>query len=114
MKNCLKTLLFKSFPTSTPSLPENIYVTAEIVTMLADLTRIADVGTYFSLPAYATASMDTSSSASTNNTVTTTNNNNSNNASNSVAMNVTNVNTNITNTTNTNNNNNSVSTMDIS
>ncbi|ORE07717.1 hypothetical protein BCV72DRAFT_304347 [Rhizopus microsporus var. microsporus] len=101
----------KSFPTSTPSLPENIYVTAEIVTMLADLTRIADVGTYFSLPAYATVSMDTSSSASTSNTVTTNNNSNSNNASNSAAINVTNVNTN-TNTTNTNNN--SVSTMDIS
>ncbi|GAN04857.1 protein SCAI-like isoform X2 [Mucor ambiguus] len=46
----------KSFPSSWPSLPESIYVSTEIVTMLGDLTAIADVGTYFSLPAYATTS----------------------------------------------------------
>ncbi|KAF1806505.1 hypothetical protein FB192DRAFT_1272735 [Mucor lusitanicus] len=46
----------KSFPSSCPSLPESVYVSTEIVTMLGDLTAIADVGTYFSLPAYATTS----------------------------------------------------------
>ncbi|KAI8647743.1 hypothetical protein BD408DRAFT_407738 [Parasitella parasitica] len=46
----------KSFPSSSPSLPESVYVSAELVTMLGDLTAIADVGTYFSLPAYATTS----------------------------------------------------------
>lgn len=45
----------KSFPSSSPSLPDSIYVSTEIVTMLGDLTAIADVGTYFSLPVYATA-----------------------------------------------------------
>ncbi|CAO3671664.1 unnamed protein product [Rhizopus stolonifer] len=58
-----------SFPTSTPSLPDSIYVSPEIVSLLGDLTRIADVGTYFSLPAYATmANMTSSISSSTNNT----------------------------------------------
>lgn len=37
-------------------MPESVYVSSEIVTMLGDLTAIADVGTYFSLPAYATSS----------------------------------------------------------
>ncbi|EPB82152.1 hypothetical protein HMPREF1544_11113 [Mucor circinelloides 1006PhL] len=46
----------KSFPSSCPALPESVYVSTEIVTMLGDLTAIADVGTYFSLPAYATSS----------------------------------------------------------
>ncbi|KAL9544317.1 hypothetical protein MBANPS3_007693 [Mucor bainieri] len=46
----------KSFPSSCPSLPESVYVSTEIVTMLGDLTATADVGTYFSLPAYATTS----------------------------------------------------------
>ncbi|KAI9365026.1 protein SCAI, partial [Pilaira anomala] len=44
----------KSFPSSFPVLPESVYVSTEIVTMLGDLTNIADVGTYFSLPSYAT------------------------------------------------------------
>ncbi|KAI8075637.1 hypothetical protein BDF21DRAFT_423328 [Thamnidium elegans] len=44
----------KSFPSSFPSLPDSVYVSSEIVTMLGDLTAIADVGTYFSLPSYAT------------------------------------------------------------
>ncbi|KAG1462195.1 hypothetical protein G6F46_003884 [Rhizopus delemar] len=66
----------KSFPTSTPNLPESIYVSSEIVTLLADLTRIADVGTYFSLPAYATT-VDMISSTSTTTNHTTNNGNNS-------------------------------------
>ncbi|GAA5798761.1 hypothetical protein HPULCUR_004167 [Helicostylum pulchrum] len=44
----------RSFPSSFPSLPDSVYVSSEIVTMLGDLTAIADVGTYFSLPSYAT------------------------------------------------------------
>ncbi|KAI8979535.1 hypothetical protein BDF20DRAFT_870179 [Mycotypha africana] len=47
----------KSFPSSLPHLPETIYVSTDIVTMLAELTAIADVGTYFSLPTYATVSV---------------------------------------------------------
>ncbi|KAI8065378.1 uncharacterized protein B0P05DRAFT_589953 [Gilbertella persicaria] len=54
----------KSFPTCCPSLPESIYVSTEIVTMLGDLTAIADVGTYFSLPAYASATNNTSNTLS--------------------------------------------------
>ncbi|KAI7888173.1 protein SCAI, partial [Mucor mucedo] len=51
----------KSFPTCSPALPESVYVSTEIVTMLGDLTAIADVGTYFSLPAYATSAATTAS-----------------------------------------------------
>ncbi|KAI9281116.1 hypothetical protein BY458DRAFT_553021 [Sporodiniella umbellata] len=63
-----------SFPTSTPSIPDSIYMSPEIVTLLGDLTRIADVGTYFGLPAYATA-VETTPSLSSNASTTMNNNN---------------------------------------
>ncbi|KAI7897571.1 uncharacterized protein BX663DRAFT_565423 [Cokeromyces recurvatus] len=63
----------RSYPSSLPSLPESIYSSPEIVTMLGDLTMIADVGTYFSLPAYA---MNTTSSVTTNTSSLTSNNTN--------------------------------------
>ncbi|KAI8378542.1 hypothetical protein BD560DRAFT_389678 [Blakeslea trispora] len=53
----------KAFPSSVPSMPESIYISTEIVTMLGDLTAIADVGTYFSLPAYASSSSSTTTAA---------------------------------------------------
>ncbi|KAI8388311.1 protein SCAI [Radiomyces spectabilis] len=43
----------KSFPTSFPALPESVYVAPDIINMFHELTMIADVNTYFSLP-YAT------------------------------------------------------------
>ncbi|OBZ90635.1 Protein SCAI [Choanephora cucurbitarum] len=58
----------KAFPSSVPSVPESIYVSTEIVTMLGDLTAIADVGTYFSLPAYASSSTPTTAAALINTT----------------------------------------------
>ncbi|KAI8974992.1 hypothetical protein BDB01DRAFT_899663 [Pilobolus umbonatus] len=45
----------KSFPSCSPPLPDQIYLCMEIIKMLGELTAIADVGTYFSLPSYATA-----------------------------------------------------------
>ncbi|KAL0077826.1 protein SCAI [Phycomyces blakesleeanus] len=40
----------KSFPTSSPALPESIYVSPEILLMFHGLTMEADVRTYFTLP----------------------------------------------------------------
>ncbi|KAI8142493.1 hypothetical protein BJV82DRAFT_144101 [Fennellomyces sp. T-0311] len=40
----------KTFPTCSPALPESIYSSPEIIPMLQNLTNVADVATYFSLP----------------------------------------------------------------
>lgn len=43
-------LSFKTYPTSSPALPDSIYNAEEIITMLHRLTSVAKVGTYFNLP----------------------------------------------------------------
>ncbi|KAI7881588.1 hypothetical protein K492DRAFT_236609 [Lichtheimia hyalospora FSU 10163] len=40
----------KTYPTSSPALPDSIYNAEEIITMLHRLTSVAKVGTYFNLP----------------------------------------------------------------